>query len=79
MPATRSETIYFDPAVHDALRLKAAEAETSISDIVNEAVRHSLDEDAEDAEDLAIFEQRKDEPTIDFDTFVSDLKRRGKL
>jgi hypothetical protein len=79
MPATKRATIYFEPTLHDALRLKAAEEETSISDIVNKAVRHSFDEDEEDAADHAIFEQRRNEPTIPFETVVSDLKRRGKL
>ncbi len=78
MPATKRATIYFDPTVHDALRLKAAEEAMSISEIVNAAVRNSL-EDEEDAEDLAIFEQRRNEPNIDFEEFVADLKSRGKL
>jgi hypothetical protein len=78
MPATKRAPIYLDPALHDALIEKAAEAETSISDLVNAAVRQSLD-DEEDAADHAIFEQRRDEPTIPFETVVSELKRRGKL
>jgi hypothetical protein len=79
MPATKRAPIYLDPVLHDVLLAKAAEAETSISDLVNAAVRQSLDEDEEDAADLAIFEQRRNEPTIPFETVVSDLKRRGKL
>jgi hypothetical protein len=69
-------TVYFDPEIHQALRLKAATADTSISDIVNEAVRLAL---AEDAEDLAAFDERKKEPNLDFEQFVKTLKRRGKL
>lgn len=79
MPATKRAPIYLDPALHDALREKAAEAQTSISNLVNAAVRQSLDEDEEDAADHAIFEQRKNEPTIPFEDVVADLKRRGKL
>jgi hypothetical protein len=69
-------TVYFDPDIHQALRLKAAAADRSISDIVNEAVQLSL---AEDASDLAAFEERKHEPTVSFDDFVMRLKRRGQI
>jgi hypothetical protein len=58
------------------LRLKAAAADRSISDLVNEAVRISL---AEDAADLAAFEDREHEPAIGFDDFVTSLRRRGRL
>jgi hypothetical protein len=69
-------TVYFDPDVHRALRLKAAASDDSMSDIVNRAVRLSL---AEDAEDLETFQKRKREPNLDFEQFVRALKRRGKL
>jgi len=74
-PAKRV-TVYFDSEVHRALRIKAAAAERTVSEMVNDAVRYSL---AEDAEDLAAFEERAREPTIDFDTFVKGLRRRGKI
>jgi len=69
-------TVYFDPALHRALRLKAAETERSISDLVNEAVQLSL---AEDAEDLAAFEDRVNEPNLPYEDVVKDLKQRGKI
>jgi len=69
-------TVYFEPEIHKALRIKAAETDRSISDIVNEAVRASL---AEDAVDLAAFEERAAEPSLSFERFVRDLKRRGKI
>lgn len=69
-------TVYFDSQIHRALRLKAAETDRSISDLVNEAVRTSL---AEDADDLAAFSTRLSEPRVRFEDFVKDLKRRGKL
>jgi hypothetical protein len=75
MTAKRA-TVYFDPDIHRALRLKAAASDDSMSDIVNEAVRLSL---AEDAEDLDAFRKRKREPDLDFEQFVKALKRRGKL
>ena len=69
-------TAYFDPALHRALRVKAAETERSISDLVNEAVQLSL---VEDAEDLAAFEDRVNEPSLPYEDVVKDLKRRGKI
>lgn len=69
-------TVYFDPALHRALRLKAAETDRSLSDLVNEAVRHSL---AEDAEDLAAFDERVAEPDLPFESVVKELKRSGKI
>jgi hypothetical protein len=69
-------TVYFDPELHRALRVKAAETERSMSDLVNEAVQLSL---AEDAEDLAAFEDRVSEPSFPYADVVKDLKRRGKI
>jgi len=69
-------TVYFDPALHRALRIKAAETDRSLSDIVNEAVRLSL---LEDAEDLEAFEERKGEPSLSFEDVVKDLKRSGSI
>ena len=69
-------TIYFDPALHRALRLKAAETDRSISELVNEAVRREL---AEDAEDLAAIEERAGERALSFEKVLGDLKRRGVI
>jgi len=69
-------TVYFDPRLHRALRFKAAETDRSISDLVNEAVRQSL---AEDADDLAAFEERAAEQAEPFEAFVKDLRKRGKI
>jgi hypothetical protein len=76
MTTAKRATVYFDEQVHRALRLKAAETDQSISDLVNTAVRRSL---AEDAEDLAAFRERANEPTLAFEDLLRDLKRRGKL
>lgn len=74
--APKRATVYFDPGLHKALRLKAAETAQSLSKLVNSAVRHSL---AEDGEDLAAFEERAKEPPLAFANALKDLKRRGKL
>ncbi|MES1943506.1 hypothetical protein PC39_05310 [Salinisphaera sp. PC39] len=74
-PSKRA-TVYFEPELHAALRLKAAHAHRSISDIVNEAVRAAL---AEDQEDLAAFEDRVAEPAMTYEALLKDLKAHGKL
>ena len=76
MAKVKRATIYLDPTLHRALRIKAAETETSLSDLVNVAVRRSLNEDAAD---LAVFEARARESVLPFEAVVKDLKRRGKL
>jgi plasmid stability protein len=73
---SKRSTIYFDPELHKALRLKAASTERSVSDLVNEAVREVL---REDQEDLAAFADRAAEPTISYETLLDDLKAHGKL
>ncbi|MGA7986380.1 MAG: CopG family transcriptional regulator [Burkholderiales bacterium] len=76
MDTQKRATVYFEADVHRALRLKAAASDRSISDMVNDAVKASL---AEDAEDLAAFVERKSEKSTSFDTFVQGLKRRGRI
>ncbi len=69
-------TVYFDAEIHRVLRLKAAETDRSMSELVNDAVRESL---VEDAEDLAAIEGRASERPVSFEDAVKDLKQRGKL
>ena len=69
-------TVYFDAALHQAIRLKAAHTHRSISDIVNESLRLSL---REDQEDLAAFEERANEPEISYEALLKDLKAHGKI
>jgi plasmid stability protein len=76
MESAKRSTVYFEADIHRALRLRAAAADRSISDMVNEAVKVAL---AEDAADLAAFEQRREEPSLNFDVFVQQLKRRGRI
>jgi hypothetical protein len=76
MSATRRATVYLEPDVHRALRLKAASTDRSISEMVNAALKHAF---AEDAVDLESYEQRREEPSIPFEDFVRGLRRRGKL
>ena len=73
---TRRATIYIDPDLHKALRLKAVETSQSVSAIVNDAVQRSL---MEDEEDLAAFRKRASEPLVSFEDTLKELKRRGKI
>jgi tellurite resistance protein len=73
---TKRATIYFDPNLHKALRLKAVETSRSVSDLVNEAVREAL---SEDAEDLLAFDERADETLISYEEMIKRLKKDGRI
>ena len=73
---TKRATVYLDPRLHKALRIKALETSTTMSTLVNEAVALAL---AEDAEDLAAFDERAHEPLISFEEALKDLRRHGKI
>mgnify|MGYP001056375717 CR=1 FL=1 len=73
---TKRATIYLDPELHRALKLKSIETSRSISDVVNEAVSMAL---AEDAEDLAAFKERANDPLISFEDALKELKLNGKI
>lgn len=72
----KRSTVYLDPDLHKALRLKAVETSRSMSELVNDAIREAL---AEDAEDIAAFEKRSREPLISYDEMVKRLKRDGRI
>ncbi len=69
-------TIYFDPDLHKALKLKSVETSRSITELVNEAVREAL---SEDAEDLAAFDQRLNEPLVSYEQMIKKLKKNGSI
>ncbi len=73
---TKRATIYFDPDLHKALRMKAAETSRSLSELVNEAIRGAL---VEDADDLAAFDERANEPLISYSDMVKRLKEDGRI
>ena len=73
---TKRATVYFDPDLHKALRLKAVETNQSVSELVNEAVKEAL---AEDAEDLAAFDDRSEEPVIRYEEMVTRLRKNGRI
>jgi post-segregation antitoxin (ccd killing protein) len=73
---TKRTTIYLDADLHKALRLKAVTISRSVSELVNDAVRGCL---AEDAEDIAAFEERVKEPLISYDEMLKRLKKDGRI
>ncbi|GMT46474.1 MAG: hypothetical protein IEMM0007_0040 [bacterium] len=73
---SKRSTIYLDPVLHKALRIKALETSRSMSELINDAVREAL---AEDAEDLSAFEERANEPLISYDAMLKRLKKDGRI
>ena len=73
---SKRATVYLEPDLHKALRLKAAETSASVSELINNAVREAL---AEDAEDFAAFAGRVREPLISYDEMVKRLKKDGRI
>ena len=73
---TKRTTIYLDSDLHHALRIKAAETDRSMSKLVEDAIELSL---AEDAADLAAFDERKAEPSLAFEEVLGKLRKNGKI
>ncbi len=73
---SKRSTIYLDPVLHQALRLKSLETSRSMSEIINEALREAL---SEDGEDLSAFDERADEPLISYDQMLKRLKKDGRI
>ena len=76
MADTKRSTVYFDPKVYRALKIKSAVTDESISELVNGAVRESL---REDEIDLAAYRKRRHEPSRPLNVVIRDLKRKGLL
>ena len=72
----RRATVYFEPELHHALRVKAAHSQRTVSEIVNEAVKLAL---REDEEDLAAIKSRGKERTMTYEQLLKDLKTHGKI
>ena len=73
---SKRSTVYFDPALHQALKLKAATTDLSLSELVDEAVRLLMNEDQEDLEAIS---NRVGEPVVSYEALLSDLKKHGKI
>jgi len=73
---SKRATVYFDPAIHQALKMKAAATNLSLSELVDEAARLLM---LEDHEDLQAIADRVGEPVVSYEALLSDLKKHGKL
>jgi len=73
---TRRATVCLDPSLHRALRRRSDETSRSVSDLINDAVREQL---ARDAIDLAVFEERANERTVDLEEFAKGLERHDGM
>lgn len=73
---SKRSTIYFEPSIHQALKLKAATTNVSISELIDEAVRLLM---SEDQEDLAAVADRINEPEVSYENMLNDLKKHGKI
>jgi hypothetical protein len=73
---SKRSTVYFEPSIHQALKLKAASTQLSVSELVDEAVRLLM---SEDQEDLAAFSERENEKEISYEALLNDLKKHGKI
>lgn len=72
----KGATVYFEDDLLKALKMKAAEASSSVSDLVNQAIREAL---SEDLDDFQAFRDRESEPTMDFETFLKSMRSDGRL
>jgi hypothetical protein len=73
---SKRSTVYFEPSIHQALRMRAASTHTSLSELIDEAVRLLM---SEDQEDLQAISDRSNEPEISYETLLKDLKKNGKI
>ncbi len=74
MAAAKKATVYIEPELHKAVRVKAAAEDQSVSDLVNEALRSLL---LEDEEDLSDAKKRKNGPFVGYDQLIKSLKKDG--
>jgi len=73
---SKRSTVYFEPSIHQALKVKAASSHLSVSELIDEAVRLLM---SEDQEDLAAFSERENEKEISYEALLNDLKKHGKI
>ena len=73
---TKPTTLYLDTRILQAMKMKAVQSHTSVSRLVNEALRLSL---KEDMADMHAINTRKHEPVRSFEDVLKDLKKDGLL
>ena len=73
---SKRSTVYFEPSIHNALKIRAASSDSSVSELVDEAVRLLM---REDQEDLAAVKSRVGEEEISYETLINTLEADGKI
>lgn len=73
---SKRSTIYFDPELHRALKIKSATSSRSVSELVDEALRQVM---CEDQEDIQIYNERSNEQNISYEALLAELKQHGKI
>ena len=73
---SKRSTVYFEPAIHQALKLRAASTDVSVSELVDDAVRLLM---REDQADLSVLSERVHEPEVSYEEFLTDLINAGKV
>ena len=73
---SKRSTIYFEPTIHQALKMRAASSNSTISELVDEAVRQLM---LEDQEDLQAINERVKEKEVTYETMLAELKANGKI
>ena len=73
---SKRSTVYFEPQIHQALKIRAASTDVSVSEIIDEAVRLLM---KEDQEDLNAISNRIAEEEISYEALLDDLKKNEKI
>lgn len=69
-------TITINDKLYRALKMRAADSDASISQLIENAVKYQVLEDLEDIEDA---KKRQQESSYSFDDLVAQLKAEGLL
>ncbi len=74
MGARKKTTVYLEPEILKAAKIRAVEAEESLAEYLRKAVVAQL---SEDYEDIETFKAREKEPNVSFEKMMAGLKKRG--
>ena len=69
-------TLNLEDTILEALKRKASETKQSMSELVNDALKASLQQDLED---IKSWEERKGEETYSYEEFLELLKKDGVI
>jgi len=73
---SKRSTVYFEPHIHQALKMRAASTHVSVSELIDEAVRLLM---REDQDDLKAVSNRASEEEVSYEELLNDLKKHGQI